>query len=91
LLERERARALYAGIESECDACVTLSAPAAAPLGLASTGDPVFTVHASLLGIPALSLPVLHDEELPLGLQVTGFAHGDAAIFAAAASIQELL
>jgi len=90
LLERERARALYAGLESECDACVTLSAPAAAPLGLASTGDPVFTVHASLLGIPAVSLPVLQDDDLPLGLQVTGFAHGDAATFAAAAGVQDL-
>ena len=90
LLERERARALYAGLESECEACVTLSAPAAAPLGLGSTGDPVCTVHASLLGIPAVSLPVLQDDGLPLGLQVTGFAHGDAATFAAAAWIQEL-
>jgi len=90
LLERERARALYAALESECDACVTLAAPGAAPLGLASTGDPVFTVHASLLGIPAVSLPVLQDQGLPLGLQVTGFAHGDAATFAAAASIKAL-
>ena len=90
LLERERARALYAGLESECEACVTLSAPAAAPLGLGSTGDPVCTVHASLLGIPAVSLPVLQDDGLPLGLQVTGVAHGDAATFAAAAWIQEL-
>ena len=90
LLERERARALYAGLESECEACVTLSAPAAAPIGLGSTGDPVCTVHASLLGIPAVSLPVLQDDGLPLGLQVTGFAHGDAATFAAAAWIQEL-
>ncbi len=36
----------------------------------------------SLLGVPAISLPVLQDDGLPLGLQVTGFAHGDAAVFA---------
>ena len=30
---------------------------------------------------------VLQDDGLPLGLQVTGFAHGDAATFAAAAWI----
>jgi Asp-tRNA(Asn)/Glu-tRNA(Gln) amidotransferase A subunit family amidase len=69
---------------------VTLSAPGAAPIGLGSTGDPSFTVHTSLLGIPSISLPVLQDDGLPLGLQVTGFVNGDAATFAAAASIKAL-
>src|SRR5437660_974341 len=50
-----------------------LPALAAAPLGLDSTGDPNCTVHASLLGIPAISLPVLQHEALPLGLQIAGF------------------
>ena len=90
LAQRDKARALYAGLAAECDACVSLSAPAAAPLGLESTGDPNCTSHASLLGIPAISLPVLHDEGLPLGLQVTGFVNGDAQAFAAAAAIKAL-
>ena len=60
LAQRDQARALYAELAAECDACVSLSAPAAAPMGLESTGDPNCTVHASLLGIPAISLPVLH-------------------------------
>jgi Asp-tRNA(Asn)/Glu-tRNA(Gln) amidotransferase A subunit family amidase len=89
LAQRDKVRALYAELVSECDACVALSAPSAAPLGLESTGDPACTVHTSLLGIPAVSLPVLEDEELPLGLQVSGFVNGDAATFAAAAAIQE--
>ena len=50
-----------------------------------STGDPVFAVPFSLLGVPAISLPVLQDKKLPLGLQVTGFVRGDAATFAVAA------
>src|SRR6266446_3926907 len=87
LAQREKARALYADLAAECDACVSLSAPAAAPLGLHSTGDPSCTAHASLLGIPAISLPVLQDEGLPLGLQVTGFVNGDAQALAAAAAI----
>ena len=91
LAQRDQARALYAGLAADCDACVSLAAPAAAPLGLESTGNPNCTVHASLLGIPAISLPVLQDQGLPLGLQVTGFANGDAATFAAAASIKALL
>jgi Asp-tRNA(Asn)/Glu-tRNA(Gln) amidotransferase A subunit family amidase len=90
LAQREKTRALYAELASECNACITLSAPAAAPMGLASTGDPSFTVHTSYLGIPAISLPVLEDEGMPLGLQVTGFINGDADVFAAAASIKTL-
>ena len=91
LAQRDKTRALYAELAADCDACVSLSAPAAAPMGLESTGDPNCTVHVSLLGIPALSLPVLTDDGLPLGLQVTGFTNGDAETFAAAASIQTLL
>jgi Asp-tRNA(Asn)/Glu-tRNA(Gln) amidotransferase A subunit family amidase len=90
LAERDKARALYAALAAECDACVSLSAPAAAPLGLESTGEPNCTSHASLLGIPAISLPLLQDEGLPLGLQVTGFVNGDAQAFAAAAAIKAL-
>ncbi|MGA7486860.1 MAG: amidase family protein, partial [Xanthobacteraceae bacterium] len=90
LAQRDKARALYAELAAECDACVSLAAPAAAPIGLESTGDPACTVHASLLGIPAISLPVLADEGLPLGLQVTGFLDGDAEAFAAAAAIKSL-
>jgi Asp-tRNA(Asn)/Glu-tRNA(Gln) amidotransferase A subunit family amidase len=90
LAQRDKTRALYSGLAADCDACVSLSAPGAAPVGLESTGDPNCTVHVSLLGIPALSLPVLTDEGLPLGLQITGFINGDAETFAAAASIEPL-
>jgi len=90
LAERDKVRGRYAELASDCDACISLSAPAAAPLGLGSTGDPNCTVHASLLGIPALSLPVLQDEGLPLGLQVAGFVNGDAQAFAVAAAIKAL-
>ncbi|MGP0090669.1 MAG: amidase [Xanthobacteraceae bacterium] len=88
--ERARIRAIYAQLKDTCEACVTLAAPGAAPLGLESTGDPIFVVPFSLLGVPAVSLPVLRDEGLPLGLQLTGFEHGDAALFAHAASVLTL-
>jgi Asp-tRNA(Asn)/Glu-tRNA(Gln) amidotransferase A subunit family amidase len=90
LAQRDKIRALHAELATDCDACVSLAAPAAAPMGLESTGDPNCTVHVSLLGIPAISLPVLNDEGLPLGLQITGFINGDAEMFAAAASIKTL-
>jgi Asp-tRNA(Asn)/Glu-tRNA(Gln) amidotransferase A subunit family amidase len=87
IADRDRRRAIYHALADEFDACMTLSAPGAAPTGLGSTGDPVFAVPGSMLGVPALSLPVLDDGGLPLGLQLVGFAHRDASLFATAASV----
>ena len=91
IAERDRRRAIHATLAGEFDACLTLSATGAAPVGLGSTGNPVFAAPGSMLGVPALSLPVLHDEGLPLGLQLLGFAHRDARMFAAAAGVMEVL
>ena len=90
LATRNKSRALHAELADEVDACVSLTAPAAAPVGLDWTGDPACTVHTSYLGIPSVTLPVMWDDGLPLGLQVTGFAHGDAATFAAAGWVETL-
>ena len=70
---------------------ITLAAPGAAPVGLGSTGNPVFNVPASMLGIPAVALPLFSVDGLPLGLQVAGFAGQDAGLFAVAAAIRDLL
>jgi Asp-tRNA(Asn)/Glu-tRNA(Gln) amidotransferase A subunit family amidase len=91
LRRRDEARATYARLAAGYDACVTLSAPGCAPIGLASTGDPSFAVPASYLGVPALSLPLFTLDELPLGLQLTGFEHADEALFAVAAFLEESL
>ena len=87
IADRDRRRATYHALADAFDACITLSAPGAAPTGLDSTGDPVFAVPGSMLGVPALSLPVLDDGGLPLGLQLVGFAHRDASLLATAASV----
>ena len=87
--ERIRVRALYESLAAQCDACVTLAAPAAAPVGLGSTGDPVFAVPFSLLGVPAISLPLLGEQGLPLGLQVTGFHGKDATTSAIAGWVEK--
>lgn len=92
LLERRAAaRAAFAALSARCDAVVSVTAPGAAPLGLGSTGNPVFVVPGSLLGVPVLTLPVLQSEGLPLGLQMLGFANADAALFAHAAWVEERL
>jgi Asp-tRNA(Asn)/Glu-tRNA(Gln) amidotransferase A subunit family amidase len=89
LKERARIRAVHAALAADCDACITLAAPGAAPQGLGSTGNPEFAVPASLLGVPALSLPLFAVGGLPLGLQVIGYHDRDADAFAAAAWLMQ--
>jgi Asp-tRNA(Asn)/Glu-tRNA(Gln) amidotransferase A subunit family amidase len=91
LAERNRLRSLHAVLAAQCDACITLAAPGAAPVGLNSTGDPTFAVPFTLLGVPAISLPLLSEQNLPLGLQVAGFGGFDAEIFATAAWLTQEL
>jgi len=87
IAERVRRRATYRMLEAEFDACVTLAAPGAAPVGLTWTGDPAFVVPGSMLGVPTISLPAIEDEGLPLGLQLLGFADADAALFSTAGGV----
>ena len=91
IADREQRRSVYGALAGEFDGCVTLPATGAALVGLNSTGNPVFAAPGSLLGVPALSLPLLRDEGLPLGLQLLGFAHRDARLFATAAAVMEVM
>jgi Asp-tRNA(Asn)/Glu-tRNA(Gln) amidotransferase A subunit family amidase len=84
LKARARVRAVHADLAAFCDACITLAAPGAAPEGLGWTGNPEFAVPASLLGVPALSLPLFEVDAMPLGLQVIGYFDRDADAFAVA-------
>ena len=84
LRERDERRASYRALAAEFDACISLAASGAAPVGLGSTGDPTFTAPASMLGVPAIALPVLQDDGMPLGLQLLGFADRDAALYSTA-------
>jgi Asp-tRNA(Asn)/Glu-tRNA(Gln) amidotransferase A subunit family amidase len=70
---------------------LTLAAPGAAPLGIDSTGDTVFNIPASYLGAPALSLPLMSVQGLPLGLQAIGFMDRDAELFESAGWIDQVL
>jgi len=89
--DRIHMRVAYAGLATIADAAITLSATGAAPLGLESTGNPIFAAPGSALGVPAVSLPLLLDEGLPLGLQVLGFEQQDAALIATAAWLRDAL
>jgi Asp-tRNA(Asn)/Glu-tRNA(Gln) amidotransferase A subunit family amidase len=88
---RAEIRKLYAGLAGSCDGLVSVTAPGAAPVGLGSTGNPIFVVPGSMLGVPVVTLPVLQAEGLPLGLQLLGFAEQDATLFGIASAVGGLL
>jgi Asp-tRNA(Asn)/Glu-tRNA(Gln) amidotransferase A subunit family amidase len=74
--KREGLRMSHATISGLADACVTLCSQGAAPIGM-SVGNPVFAdVSSNLLG-PAIALPLLVVEDLPLGVQLVGLPDGD--------------
>jgi len=81
----------------ECDVIMGPTAPGTAfPIG-AKSGDPVqmylgdvFTVPASLAGLPAISVPCGFDSRgLPVGLQVTGDHFAEARLLGAAHRYQQ--
>jgi Asp-tRNA(Asn)/Glu-tRNA(Gln) amidotransferase A subunit family amidase len=63
------------------DALLTPATLGTAPAGLESTGDPLMCTLWTYLGMPALSLPLLHGENgLPLGVQLVGRRGDDARL-----------
>lgn len=78
----ERAQDLFDGL----DAIACPAAPGAAPdLSLGTTGDPSFCTLWSLLGCPAISLPMALDSHgMPLGLQLAAPAGCDDSLLSVA-------
>ena len=67
------------------DAILTPPALGTAPKGLGATGDPVFCVLWTLLGLPAVTLPLMRGANgLPLGLQVVGRRNFDGRLLRSA-------
>jgi Asp-tRNA(Asn)/Glu-tRNA(Gln) amidotransferase A subunit family amidase len=63
------------------DAILTAPALGTAPRGLGATGDPVFCVPWTLLGMPAITLPLMRGANgLPLGAQLVGRRGFDARL-----------
>jgi len=83
--ERERAIAFFTQWLEGFDAVLAPSAPGPAPRGLATTGDPSCCTLWSLLGFPAISLPVGLVQRMPVGLQLAAPAGRDDSLLAVAA------
>jgi Asp-tRNA(Asn)/Glu-tRNA(Gln) amidotransferase A subunit family amidase len=72
---------VLADVFNEYDAILTPAAPGEAPLGLQSTGSPIFCTIWSYLGMPAVTLPLLRSEGgMPIGVQLVGRRDNDARL-----------
>jgi Asp-tRNA(Asn)/Glu-tRNA(Gln) amidotransferase A subunit family amidase len=86
MARRDRLRQLFREIVAPYDALLTPAAVGEAPPAEEGTGDPIFAATWTLLGAPAVSLPLLAGEAgLPLGLQAVGAPRRDGALLHAAA------
>jgi Asp-tRNA(Asn)/Glu-tRNA(Gln) amidotransferase A subunit family amidase len=74
------------------DAILTPPALGTAPKGLGATGDPVFCVLWTLLGMPAVTLPLMRGANgLPLGVQLVGRRNFDARLLRTARWLEKKL
>lgn len=87
-----RARVALNEAFREFDVLLTLSAPGAAPKGLASTGDARFNRLWTLMGVPCVNIPtIVADGGLPVGVQIVARFGDDAGALAAARFVEEAL
>jgi Asp-tRNA(Asn)/Glu-tRNA(Gln) amidotransferase A subunit family amidase len=59
---------------------LTPAAPGTAPKGLGSTGNPVFCGFWTYLGVPAVTLPLLEVDGMPMGVQLIGARRDDGRL-----------
>jgi Asp-tRNA(Asn)/Glu-tRNA(Gln) amidotransferase A subunit family amidase len=83
LIKREHVRAMHEDLARRADGFVTLSSPGPGPIGM-DQGSAIFNEASSILGAPAISLPFLTVENVPVGVQLLGPWHGDERLTACA-------
>jgi Asp-tRNA(Asn)/Glu-tRNA(Gln) amidotransferase A subunit family amidase len=81
LVRRAHVRALHEELARRVDGFVTLSSPSPGPIGM-DQGSAIFNEASSVLGAPALSLPLLAVDGVPVGVQLLGPWHGDEDVVA---------
>jgi Asp-tRNA(Asn)/Glu-tRNA(Gln) amidotransferase A subunit family amidase len=79
-------RRAYASYMRAYDAVITPPTAGEAPATLDETGNPAFCTIWTLLGVPAINIPVgIGPAGLPLGLQIVGARDDDDRLLAVAA------
>ena len=81
----------YLATAPDIDGVIGLTAPEVAPVGLENLGNPLICSPASCMGAPAITLPALSADDLPLGLQLIGYHGRDADLFALANWVDDAL
>lgn len=82
-LAREFQTILAGGLDEifgRYDAILTPSAPGPAPKGFETTGNPIFCALWTYLGVPAVTLPLLSADGMPLGVQLVAGRGDDARL-----------
>ncbi len=87
-----RARQALEAVFDDVDVLLALSAPGAAPQGLASTGDARYNRLWTLMGVPCVNVPAFVAEgNLPVGVQLIARHGADARALAAARFVEQAL
>ena len=85
-------RAAFGAFMQSCDAVLCLAAGGEAPLGLATTGDPMMNSAWTALHVPCITLPAMNGAAgMPIGLQIVADRHQDLKLLRIAAMVEEKL
>jgi Asp-tRNA(Asn)/Glu-tRNA(Gln) amidotransferase A subunit family amidase len=83
---------LVATMDAEgIDAWISPSATGRAPMGIATTGDPVMNLPWTNAGLPVITVPAGEVRGLPVGMQIVARPLADEALLGWAAEIAELI
>ncbi len=78
---RDGLNRLLSEIFDEYDAIITPASTGQAPVGLDTTGNPIFSTPWTFCGVPAVSLPLLQGSDgMPIGVQLVGPKGDDARL-----------
>lgn len=81
LVDRDHLKAMHEELAKRADGFITLSSPGPGPIGM-DQGSAIFNEASSILGAPALNLPIFAIEDVPFGMQLLGPWHGDERVTA---------